>query len=142
MWYDKKKINSSFSKYCDTEDPDDYGKFLTALEPMIRGIAKKWYTLERHREDVIQEMFLTLWHHQSDINRMKLLRLKFNNNGNGFCISTHFHFIIRGYMGKIGPRLDRIFEDDLNYLCWFMMHEEWMGNIDIDEGTKMFERGA
>lgn len=140
MWYDKKKINSAFNQYCDTEDPNDFGELLEALEPMIHKIARKWFNLDRHKEDVIQEIFLTLWRHQSDINKMKLLKMRLNNNGNrnGYCVSNYFYFTIRGYMGKVGPRFDNIYGDMSSYMIWYMT-EKWISHFADVEGYGRYD---
>lgn len=140
--YEQSKINLAFNEYCRTEDPDDFAELLKTLEPMIRSLTRKWFTLDIHHADIVQEVFLVMWKKQSSINKLKLMRLKANsNNGGGFKISTYFYFVIRGYLGKIAPRINKIYNNDFDFTSWWYC-ETWMGNLELDEGTVNFERGA
>jgi len=130
--YDKTKINNLCDRYCKTEDPADFGELLMALKPMIVGIVSKWSTLYRHREDAVQEILLTLWRkqgHADNINKLKLRRMKRKENGDRICMSVYFYFVIRGYLGKVAPRIERIFERDQAYSAWFFDAEKWMANM-------------
>ena len=48
---------------------------------------------------------------------------------------------IRGYCNKAGEKLFQIYDHDQPFYMW-MHYENWMGDLEFDEGTKMFERGA
>jgi len=139
--YDKAKIKNLLDKYCETENPNDFGELVIALEPMVQKIVKKWSKHQRHHEDMIQEILLTLWKKQGNVNKLKLVRMKKNQDGERICVTIYFYFVIRGYLGKVAPRIDSIFSNVKTYSTWFLF-DPWMGNLEFDQGTKMFERGA
>ncbi len=137
----KDTINISLNKYLETESTEDFGKLLTALIPMIKNIAGRWGTMNRHYDDLIQEILLTLWKHQSNVNRLKLMRMRANSqNGDGFKISTYFFFVIRKYCSISADKLECIYRTSFPYNP-FSAHEHWMGNLEIDEGKVKFEKG-
>ena len=138
----KDTINISLNKYIETENTDDFGKLLTALIPMIKNIAGRWGTMNRHYDDLIQEILLALWKNQRSVNRLKLMRMRANSpNGDGFKVSTYFFFIIRSYCSRCTDKLMNVYRADLPFNN-FGEIDTWAGNITSDEGTKKFERGA
>ena len=136
--YYKTQIKNLVDKYIETEDTEVFGELLMALVPMIWSIVRRWDSLRRHHEDMHQEILMTLWKNQHSVNRLKSVRKGRTKNGDHYCMSTYFYFVIRGYMTIASERLTRIFEKDIPYRVWFYT-EEWMGNLEIDEDTQSYE---
>ena len=135
----KNPIESCLDQYLETENTDDFGKLLLALIPMTRSIVNRYGSMSHHYEDLMQEVFLTLWKHQSDINKLKLIRMRANSsNKDGFKISTYFFYIIRKYCSLSIDKLGIIYNDGFSHDNFFW-YESWMGNIMIDEGKKKFK---
>jgi len=128
--YDKIKIKTLCDKYLETENPDDFGKLLMALEPMVRTIVNRWNTLQRHHEDMVQEILMTIWRKQSNVNKLKLTRMKRDQNGDRIHMATYFYFVTRGYCGKVAPRMEKLYSSVNSYRSWFMINEDWVGYVE------------
>ena len=122
----------------ETESTEDFGELLMALEPMIWIIVRKYHSLSHHSRDMVQEVMVALWKNQSNVNRLKLVRMKRNKYGNRHCMATYFYFVVRAYMSKVGERFNRVFEKDTSYRVWFMA-EKWMGFVPDVEAYKKFD---
>ena len=138
--YDKLKIQNCCDKYIETNDPDDFGELLMALEPMVRKIVKRWWSLRNYHDDMVQEILMTIWKKFNSINRLKLIRMKTDQSGDRICLANYYYFVIRGYLKNVGSRFEHIFADGRSYTAWFMM-EEWMGHVEDVEGYKKHDEG-
>jgi len=135
--YDKEKIKSAFDQYLKTEDPDDFGEFLMALEPLIKTVVKRYHWLERWWEDMTADVMLILWKKHSNINHLKLLRMKLN--GNGFDITHAFYAVIHGQMSSIIARFDNIFMGDNRFGAWGFPAEDWISSVSEVEGFGKYD---
>ncbi|MFC2166889.1 hypothetical protein ACFLQZ_02880 [Acidobacteriota bacterium] len=136
----KNTIDISLDQYLKTGSKEDYEKLLLTLIPMTRNIAGRYSGMNRHFDDLIQEILLALWKNQRDVNKLKLMRMRANSpNGNGFKISTYYFFIIRAYCAKCADKLTSAYSNGFPYNN-FVTHEPWMGNLSVDEGEQKFKR--
>ncbi len=106
--YDKEKIKNALDKYLETESPNDFGEFLMALQPIILTIAKRYNSFGYRQNGMPREIMLKLWENQSDVNMLKLLRMKRDKNGVRVCVSGYFCCVIKVHAAKISNHFEAI----------------------------------
>ena len=129
--YDKVKIENLYHEYVATEDLQIFEKLIIALMPMVTVVVKRYYQLSHLWQDMEQEILMALWKNQRNLKKLR--------SHQEYPVNYMF-YMCRGHAAKVSVKIGQIYNDRM-FNSW-ITHDPWMGNLEFDQGTKMFERGS